>query len=238
MKKKFAFTLAEILITIGVVGIVAAITIPSLISKYQKKIMGNRLKQTHAMLTNVIRMSEEENGFLTNDEIKNGVNLYSNDTKGFFKKYFVLYMAGASYIIYDAKNQGRWDLRQPNKTYVGFNFGKGAYCTKNGVCFYFVNHANAYSYLLVDLNGPSGPNIVGHDVFYFALQFNNKKGAYLDGKVYTVNQNSTEDFLYNNMRQDTGGCNRLNTGWANGSFCTEIVIRNGWKIPDDSRYPW
>lgn len=37
MKKYFGFTLAEVLITLGIIGVVAAITLPSLIQKYQKK---------------------------------------------------------------------------------------------------------------------------------------------------------------------------------------------------------
>ena len=32
-----AFTLAEILITLGIIGVVAAMTIPTLITNYQKK---------------------------------------------------------------------------------------------------------------------------------------------------------------------------------------------------------
>jgi prepilin-type N-terminal cleavage/methylation domain-containing protein len=222
--KKIAFTLVEILIALGIIGIISVITIPTLISGYQKRVMASRLKQTHAMLTNVMRMSEEENGVLTNDEIKHGVYLYSNDTKGFFKKYFVPYMAGISYIIYDARNQGRWDSKQPNKNYTGYNFGKGAYCAKNGVCFYFVNHGSNYTYIIVDLNGPSKPNRVGHDVFYFALHFATK-GAYIDGKVYAVGTKTSLDNLYDKCA-------------TNGGACTEIIIRNGWKIPNDSRYPF
>lgn len=43
MKKVFAFTLAEVLITLGIIGIVAAMTIPTLINNYQKKITVTRL---------------------------------------------------------------------------------------------------------------------------------------------------------------------------------------------------
>jgi prepilin-type N-terminal cleavage/methylation domain-containing protein len=229
-KKKSAFTLAEILIAIGIIGIVAAITIPTLINGYQKKAMASKLKQTHAMLTNVIRMSEEENGTLTNDEIKSGVNLYSNDVKGFFKKYFVPYMSGVSYL----KTTG---VKTPANRQSLSIFSDSAYCLNNGTCFYFMNHSTAYYYIVVDLNGPSKPNKVGHDVFYFALHFNNK-GAYLDGQVYNVNKNTTLSSLYDNGKQDGGSCNNYKSGWANGSACTEIIIRNGWKIPNDSRYPW
>ena len=46
-----AFTLAEVLITLGIIGIVAAMTIPNLIYNYQKKVWVNQLKSTHAILT-------------------------------------------------------------------------------------------------------------------------------------------------------------------------------------------
>ena len=36
-RKRFAFTLAEVLITLGIIGIVAAMTMPVLIAKYRSK---------------------------------------------------------------------------------------------------------------------------------------------------------------------------------------------------------
>lgn len=43
--KKKAFTLAETIITIGIIGIVAAVTIPVLITSYRKNITVNKLKK-------------------------------------------------------------------------------------------------------------------------------------------------------------------------------------------------
>ena len=40
-----AFTLAEVLITLGIIGIISAITIPTLIIKYQKMVTLNKLKK-------------------------------------------------------------------------------------------------------------------------------------------------------------------------------------------------
>ena len=48
--KKAAFTLAEVLITLGIIGVVAAMTIPTLISKYQEKVLENHFKKSYAML--------------------------------------------------------------------------------------------------------------------------------------------------------------------------------------------
>ena len=47
-KRKPAFTLAEVLITLGIIGVVAAITIPNLITHYQKKgASASRLRHPH-----------------------------------------------------------------------------------------------------------------------------------------------------------------------------------------------
>jgi len=60
--KKAAFTLAEVLITIGVIGIVAAITIPNLITKYQEKVTITKLQQTYSILSQGFRRMIAENG--------------------------------------------------------------------------------------------------------------------------------------------------------------------------------
>ena len=39
MGKKLAFTLAEVLITLGIIGVVAALTLPALISNYKKQVL-------------------------------------------------------------------------------------------------------------------------------------------------------------------------------------------------------
>lgn len=63
--------LAEILITIGIIGVVAAITIPTLITNYQKKITATKLKKTYAELTNAVRLSEADNGEVSGWNITN-----------------------------------------------------------------------------------------------------------------------------------------------------------------------
>ena len=51
-KVKFAFTLAEVLITLGIIGVVAALTIPTLMQKYQVKRTVALLKEDHAKTCN------------------------------------------------------------------------------------------------------------------------------------------------------------------------------------------
>ncbi len=55
------FTFAEVLITLGVIGIVAALTLPSVIQNYQKKVTVERLKKTYSTLAQAIQMSVKDN---------------------------------------------------------------------------------------------------------------------------------------------------------------------------------
>ena len=52
--KKVAFTLEEVLITLGIIGIVAAMTMPSLIQKHEQKVLLNQLKKTYAVLNQAV----------------------------------------------------------------------------------------------------------------------------------------------------------------------------------------
>lgn len=61
-EKKAAFTLAEVLITLGIIGIVAAMTIPTLITRYQKREVATKLKATYSTIANALKLAEEEMG--------------------------------------------------------------------------------------------------------------------------------------------------------------------------------
>ena len=60
--KRVAFTLAEVLITLAIIGIVAAVTIPTLITKYQEKQTVTRFKWIYSTLANAFTMAVAENG--------------------------------------------------------------------------------------------------------------------------------------------------------------------------------
>ena len=58
---KQAFTLAEVLITLGVIGIVAAMTLPSLINKAQSMILKNQYKKAYSTFFNAIKLVQAKN---------------------------------------------------------------------------------------------------------------------------------------------------------------------------------
>ena len=57
--KKLAFTLAEVLVTLGIIGIVAALTLPSFISKYKGYVTANKLRQVYSILNSCAYMIEQ-----------------------------------------------------------------------------------------------------------------------------------------------------------------------------------
>lgn len=63
MKKNFAFTLAEVLITLGMIGVVAAMTIPNLIANTQGAQNRSHFKKTLSSLNQAVRMNEAMYGF-------------------------------------------------------------------------------------------------------------------------------------------------------------------------------
>ena len=67
---KNGFTLAEVLITLGIIGIVAAMTMPTLIENYQKKVLETQYKSTVSVL------SQGFKNWAENDDIIN----YNNNT--------------------------------------------------------------------------------------------------------------------------------------------------------------
>ena len=56
------FTLAEVLITLGIIGVVAALTLPALIQNYQKQVYVNALKKSVSTLENGFKMALAEDG--------------------------------------------------------------------------------------------------------------------------------------------------------------------------------
>ena len=88
--KKAAFTLAEVLITLGIIGIVAAMTIPTLISNYQEKATVTKLKETYSMLSQAYQFAVNENG--SPASWKFGIDMYDQNAHVAMANYFKPYL--------------------------------------------------------------------------------------------------------------------------------------------------
>ena len=61
-RKRAAFTLAEVLITLGIIGVVAAMTMPTLITNHQKEVTAKRLEQTYSILSQAMTRAQADHG--------------------------------------------------------------------------------------------------------------------------------------------------------------------------------
>ena len=62
IEMKKGFTMAEVLITLGIIAIVAAMTLPSLVQNYQEKVTVNRLKKVYSTLSQLYLLVSEIDG--------------------------------------------------------------------------------------------------------------------------------------------------------------------------------
>jgi len=171
------FTLAEALITLGIIGIVAAMVIPVLVNKIRDKRTITRLRDTQSIMIQAVRLSEEEYGELEslgaeNNEagaiaianflkpsLKIAVDCGTDDSQGicvYNKKYKLLNGSeGQNY----ASNKAYYKMLLLNGASVWF---RGKYSAETDtVCAFWI-----------DVNGPLQPNQIGVDTFSFSFSNN------------------------------------------------------------------
>src|SRR5574344_2725153 len=62
INRKNAFTLAEVLITLGIIGVVAALTIPTLMQKTQDREAVSKLKKVYSTISNAYNLAVNDEG--------------------------------------------------------------------------------------------------------------------------------------------------------------------------------
>lgn len=91
MSKK-GFTLAEVLVTLGVIGVVSAITMPILIQNHQKHVTENKLKHFYSMINQALKMGTLENGEVEEQLGNLGYNFTYDENEKFLEKYILPYI--------------------------------------------------------------------------------------------------------------------------------------------------
>lgn len=80
------------MITIGIIGIVAAITIPSLVTKYRKQVVENRLKKFYSVMNQAVQMSIAEHGQIEFDNQTTGTTMNSEYITKWYNEYLTKYI--------------------------------------------------------------------------------------------------------------------------------------------------
>lgn len=206
MKKKLGFTLAEVLITLGVIGVIASVTLPALRSDVSKQSIEKQVLKFYSQLHNAFDLYKADIGFdtITGQEF---------DADEFVTKYLNISQKCADGADCYAPEYFNLDM---SESFEPSNWTGDFYTTyvmADGSVF-SMQKEEGDSPLAVyfDVNGKKGPNKIGYDLQYFSVYYDGSideagatpevrkkySGEYLD-KIIENHFNACKTTVY-------GGC--------------------------------
>ena len=205
-----AFTLAEVLITLGIIGVVAAMTMPSLMQHYKRQQATARIKKFVSVINQALISAENDLGAREDWVIGEMDN--SDSAYNFLNTYIKPYIKSA-----DIEKRTLFGRNMATLRFVDGS----QMSVKVGACYD----------IWYDINGEKGPNEKGKDIFVFILcknggcNFNSNqvRGFYC---APTGEQFPTHEQLIDN-------CKNYRTD--GGNWCTILLEQNGYEFPKD--YP-
>ena len=239
-KKKAAFTLAEVLITLGIIGIVAAMTMPMLLENTKKQQTVAQLKKSYSVLSQAVKLSELENGSCDYWEYTLPVEQFVNR---YLRKFLTIQEQTVSAAGVDYKYLNGEDCFEAMCTSTSYMLTL-ADGTSMVVSCWTGNSGGRVVFF--DLNGKKLPNTIGKDVFSFSIQPGVGVAPFGYGKFGALDMPDTdENGEYTTTNQVFGKYNReiltSNSTYAcrkeqRGFWCAALILSDGWEIRDD--YPW
>lgn len=221
------FTLAEVLITLGIIGVVAAMTIPTLLTRLNQIKLKSQFKEGYSVLAQMVKMYNGD------DERKDTVNSQE------FYKSFIKYFTGVT----DCGNAGTVAVDTPyciirnssvsgglNRDGYYTNYAKNTnsidtlplddgqfYLMKNNLLIMFDLSHNP-KLVSMDINGKGEkPNAWGHDLFTFQLNESEKEGGYELVPMGAPGTPYADSATY---------CSKTSTHLRNGIGCTYYAAQD------------
>ena len=223
--KRFAFTLAETLITLTIIGVVAALTVPNLLNKYTKHTYVVGLKKAYAQLQHAVKMIP----------ITEGCSAGDYDCAGMFQ--YGGYHSDGKWIsnVTNIDGQDFWGHLSNKQIYLlskQFKVKKLCYrdnnCPEANEFFHYGTMAGSFvtqdnmiwgihmsESMHIDINGFKGPNKTGRDQFAFDLASVTQNGIQ-QGTVLPRGSKLNELYYDGSYSY-----------WRNRNDCTEETIKNG-----------
>ena len=186
-RRKAAFTLAEVLITLGVIGIVAAMTMPVLTANYQKTVLKNQFKKAYSTYQQALLKTSFDNG--------GDISCYYNADNSGDK---VLTNCRSFYEAFTKELKVTKiceNNTECNTNYSGITFNGGCstslslqskqYVLADGTIIFPYTDGINYPLFFVDINGLKGPNKPGYDLFSFMIMRKENSDAYFFSSTIT-----------------------------------------------------
>lgn len=173
MKKSLGFTLTEVLITVGIIGVVAALTVPNLIKNYQKdsqlvqlrKVVNEFVSATDIYTTETgkqyfyqtpaMKSEAGMNSFMLNRFKSRAGNGFANTYKSINGNTKDFTCAGTSFVL-------------ANSATVCVKLDQFNALGNGSAAIDSVNNISEY-HIYVDTNGNEKPNVGGRDMFDFYI---------------------------------------------------------------------
>ena len=235
-----AFTLSEILITLAIIGVVAALTIPNLIQQYKKTYVETRLKRFYSLSNQAVALSEIENGPAEQWEtwmVENG----TLTSKEWWEKYFAKYIKTVKVEYFNSSNRERIAVYLQDGSFMLISDGYDIFYYPNAKDFnpddlYTGRGTKMFSFSFnpatsilgdVPLNGNNTLKANAIDAYrqYYTTIETDENG----NQQVVIHSDLSHEALLNDPRY---GCKASQYK----GYCTALIAENGWKIPDD--YPF
>ena len=226
--RKSAFTLAEVLITLGIIGIVAVMTLPAIIQKQHEKVTIAQVKTAYSMLSQAYFRAVEENGgdistwgcSLSDDTHEGGLCVMDRFAK--FLNVVSSIRDGSDSVPYSLNLKPNTNQYYTNlhslKLSNGFivKFKQSGWSCKTYENWDVSEIEKVSCSIYIDVNGEKSPNALGRDVFQFKIH----------KQTVSPLGNQTEPYyrFWNTCKIDTS--NEFWDGGVNGMSCAGWVVAN------------
>lgn len=206
MKK--ALTIGELLITMGIIGVIAMLTLPGFIQDYHKRVYTTKLKKSVEMIENAVNQACADNNvsYFYQTPYANAADSGKHQ-QDFIDKYFK--KAGGINKNPFATKYKILETGTEVGTSLVDSHGWAKLAGGEALSFY-CGRGSEYCIFRIDINSTDGPNIGGRD--FFAIFVNNKTNE-----------------LFDNF--DSSKCGKKNTLGAHlGYGCFAKLLENNWEM--------
>ena len=230
---KCAFTLAEVLITLGIIGVVASLTLPSVINDIKHKQLETAFKSAYSIFSQGFMNMKREDGegrhrnYAYYDAENHNYPMVTEFKNKFYSYSNIKVIGKCSYKNGSIKNFNKTANVTNNELLIGNIYQANNFdVLSNGMCSkVFINGGRVG--LFVDVNGLKAPNQLGHDIFHFYIDDKDVLQPKKMWKLYTEEELAKENY------PALAGlpCSIKSKQAGNGIGCTYYALIN--QNPDD-----